>query len=76
MNAARWFQRREDYQPRQTPPASPFRKFDVKCLACGSYQLRLVAQMDEEAGEMSVVLVCNRCPQMEILPVTASPSGR
>jgi hypothetical protein len=41
----------------------------VKCLACGSYQLRLVAQMDEEAGEISVVLVCNRCPQMEILPV-------
>jgi hypothetical protein len=41
----------------------------VKCLACGSYQLRLVAQMDEEAGEMAVVLVCNRCPQREILPV-------
>jgi hypothetical protein len=79
MNAARWFQRREDYpppfhsgaasQPPQTPSASPFRKFDVKCLACGSYQLRLVAQMDEEIGEMSVVLVCNRCPQREILPV-------
>ena len=48
---------------------SPFRKFDVKCLACGSYHLRLVAQMDEEAGEMAVVLVCNRCPQREILPV-------
>jgi hypothetical protein len=31
--------------------------------------LRLVAQMDEEAGEMTVVLVCNRCPQREILPV-------
>jgi len=44
MNAARWFQRREDYQPRQTPLASPFRKFDMKCLVCGSYQLRLVAQ--------------------------------
>jgi hypothetical protein len=31
--------------------------------------LRLVAQMDEEAGEMSVVLVCNRCLQREILRV-------
>jgi hypothetical protein len=69
MNAARWFQRREDYQPRQTPPDSPFRQFDVKCLACGSYQLRLVAQMDEEAGEMAVLLVCNWCPQREILPI-------
>ena len=69
MNAARWFQRREDYQPPQTPPESPFRKFDVKCLACGSHQLRLVAHMDEEAGEIAVVLVCNRCPQRETLPV-------
>jgi hypothetical protein len=69
MNAARWFQRREDYQPPQTSSESPFRKFDVKCLACGSYKLRLVAQMDEEAGQMSVVLVCNLCRQREILPV-------
>ena len=69
MNAARWFQRREDYQPPRTPPESPFRKFDVKCLACGSYQLRLVTQRDEEAGEMSVVLVCNHCPQLEIVPL-------
>ena len=79
LGGARYFQRREDYQPPQTPSASPFRKFppslcygaasNVKCLACGSYQLRLVAQMDEEAGEMAVVLVCNRCPQREILPV-------
>jgi hypothetical protein len=75
MNAARYFQRREDYQPLQTPSASPFRKFDVKCLVCGSYQLRLVAQMDEEAGEMAVVLVCNHCPQREILPVNYLAQG-
>jgi hypothetical protein len=25
--------------------------------------------MDEKAGEMSLVFVCNRCPQREILPV-------
>jgi hypothetical protein len=58
---------REDYQLAKTPEESPFRKFDVKCLACGSYQLRLVAQIDEEAGEMAVVLACNRCPQREQL---------
>jgi hypothetical protein len=75
MNAARWFQRREDYQPPQTPSESPFRKFDVKCLACGSYQLRLVAQMDEEAGEMVVVFVCNHCSQREILPVIYLAQG-
>jgi hypothetical protein len=69
MNAARCFQRREDYQPPQTPRESPFRKFTVRCLACGSYQLRLVAQFDEAAGEMAVVLVCSKCPQRETLPV-------
>jgi len=29
----------------------------------------MVAQTDEEAGEMAVVLVCNRCQQREKLPV-------
>jgi len=61
--------RREDYQPRQSPAGSPFRRFDVTCLHCGSYDLRLAALMDEEAGEMAVVLVCNKCQQREILPV-------
>jgi hypothetical protein len=49
-NSARWFQRREDYQPRQTPKDSPFRQFDVKCLACGSYQLRLVPAKHAKRG--------------------------
>jgi len=35
----------------------------------GSYQLRLIARMNEEAGEMSSALVCNRCSQREILHV-------
>jgi hypothetical protein len=69
MNAQRWFQRKEDYAPRQTPAGSPFRQFDVTCLKCGSYDLRLAAQMDEESGEMIVVLVCKKCRQQEILPV-------
>jgi hypothetical protein len=61
--------RREDYQPRQSPAGSPFRRFVVKCLHCGSYDLRLVAQMDEELGEIAVVLVCKYCRQQEIVPV-------
>lgn len=61
--------RREDYQPRQTPAGSPFRRFDVTCLKCGSYDLRLVAQMDEDVGEMAVVMVCKNCRQQEIVPV-------
>ena len=61
--------RREDYQPRQTPRASPFRQFDVTCLHCGSYELRLASQMDEEAGEMAVVLVCKKCRNQERIPV-------
>ena len=69
MNAARCFIRRDDYQARQTPRESPFRQFDVKCLKCGSYQLRVVSQLDEEAGELAVLLVCNKCRQREILPV-------
>jgi hypothetical protein len=69
MNASCYFQRREDYQPPKTPRKSPFRKFTVRCLACDSYQLRLVAQFDEATGEMEVVLVCTRCPQREKVPV-------
>ena len=69
MNAARWFQRREDYQPPQTPADSPFRKFEVRCIACGSHRLRLVAQFDEQSGEMAVVLVCTSCQQRETLPL-------
>jgi hypothetical protein len=69
MNSARAFMRREDYQPPQTPSESPFRKFDVKCLACGSYQLRLVAQMDEEAGENG------RGVRLQSLSATGNPAG-
>jgi len=61
--------RREDYQHRQTPSESPFRQFDVSCLHCGSYQVRLARQWDEESGEMALMLVCKFCRRMEILPV-------
>ena len=65
MNAARYFIRREDDVPRRTPAESPFRKFDAKCLKCGSYQLRLATEFDEEAGEVRLVLVCVKCRQQE-----------
>ena len=61
--------RREDYQPRQTPRESPFRQFDVTCLHCGSYELRLVSQMDEEDGELALMLVCQKYRNQERIPV-------
>jgi mono/diheme cytochrome c family protein len=67
MNAARWFMRREDYQPPQTPAESPFRRFKVSCLACHSYRTRLEAHFDEDTGEMTLLLVCLRCHQREKL---------
>jgi hypothetical protein len=70
MNAARWFMRREDYQPPRTPAESPFRRFKVSCLACRSYRTRLEAQFDEETGEMTLLLICLRCRQWEKLKAT------
>ena len=68
MNAARDFQRPEDYQPPQTPADSPFRKFTVHCLKCGSYRLRLAAQFQEETGQTVAILICTHCRQTETLP--------
>jgi transcription elongation factor Elf1 len=65
MNAARYFMRREDYQERTTPADSPFRKFIIHCLKCGSYQLRVISTYDEEVGEHRVALHCPRCGQTE-----------
>jgi hypothetical protein len=31
--------------------------------------------MDEEAGEMAVVLICNHCSQREILPMNYLAQG-
>jgi hypothetical protein len=69
MNAARWFQRREDYQPPQTPVDSPFRRFQVSCLNCGSFRLRVIGEFDPEAGELKVFLFCPACRARERLPV-------
>lgn len=69
MNSARWFIRREDDEPPRTPPESPFRRFDAKCLKCGSYDLRLTGAYDEGVGEARLVLLCGRCRQVEHVPL-------
>lgn len=67
VNSARYFIRREDDEPPRTPPESPFRRFDAKCLKCQSYQLSLATEFDEQSGELSLVLTCRRCRQQEKL---------
>ena len=62
--------RREDYEPPRTPPESPFRCFDVKCLKCKSYKLCLISEFDDEAGEMRLILACTSCRQREVLKVS------
>ena len=56
------------HRPR-TPPESPFRLFNVKCLKCGSYHLCLASDFDDEAGELRLTLTCSRCRQCEMLKV-------
>jgi len=41
----------------------------ISCTVRATMTLRLVTQMDEESGEMAVVLVCKKCRQREILRV-------
>jgi len=53
----------------QTPADSPFRGFDVKCLKCHSYRLRLVSEFDDDSGELRIILTCTRCRQRETMPV-------
>ena len=53
MNGARYFMRREDYQLPQTPADSPFRRFNMSCLKCGSFKLRVISEYDSESGEGS-----------------------
>jgi hypothetical protein len=69
VNNARHFIRREDDEPPRTPPESSFRRFDVKCLKCGSYRLALTSGFDETTGEQRLLLTCSRCRQSEILKV-------
>lgn len=68
MNAARFFMRREDYQPPATHADSPFRRFTVRCLQCESFKLRVVSSHDDDTGETKTFLVCSRCGEHEELP--------
>jgi hypothetical protein len=61
--------RREDYQPPQTPRDSPFRRFTVSCLKCGSFKLKVIVEFDSDAGEQKVYLFCPSCREREQLPV-------
>jgi hypothetical protein len=80
MNAARYFQRREDYQPPQTPSDSPFRRFKVNCLKCNSCRLRVIDEFDAESGEVKVYLFCPQCREREAMPIGRSqpfaPNGK
>ncbi len=53
--------------PPPTPPESPFRQFEVRCLRCGSYQLRMLAEYDEDEGALVTRLACSRCRNAEVL---------
>jgi hypothetical protein len=72
MNAARWFQRREGYQPLTTSLDSPFRRFTVSCLKCGSFKLQVIGEFDSDAGELKIFHVCPSCRECEQLPVCQS----
>jgi hypothetical protein len=70
VNSARYFMRREDYQPPKTNADSPFRRFNVSCLKCNGIKLRVICEYDGEAGEMKVYLFCPKCREREMLPTS------
>ncbi len=69
MNGARYFQRREDYQPPQPRNPAVCTRFDISCVKCGSANLKIIGSTDEESGELAVYLFCPRCQIRERLNV-------
>jgi hypothetical protein len=65
MNGARYFMRREEYQPPRTPPDSPFRQFVVRCLHCESFKLKLSVHYDEDEGAEILIMQCKQCRRSE-----------
>jgi hypothetical protein len=63
FGAARFFQRREEYQPPETPADSPFRRFTVSCLKCGSFKLQVIGEFDSEADKSFRHLTLNSSPR-------------
>jgi hypothetical protein len=74
FGAARFFQRREEYAPPQTPADSRFRRFKVSCLKCGSFKLKVIGELDSDAGGLKVFLFCPSCREREQLPVRQGKS--
>jgi hypothetical protein len=64
---ARYFMRKEECAPRKTPAESPFRNFDVRCLYCESYKLKLGVQFDESEGAEILIMQCTKCRKTEKL---------
>src|ERR1035437_1814465 len=69
FGAARFFQRREDYAPPQTPADSPFRRLTVSCLKSGNFKLRGIREFDSAAGELKAFLFCPSCRERKQQPV-------
>jgi hypothetical protein len=67
MNAARYFMRREDYQPKKARNEALLTLFDVSCVKCDSVNLKFIIEFDDELGETAVFLFCPRCRQRERL---------
>lgn len=59
---------------RPAAPSAPadciVRQFVLTCVRCGSLRLRVIAQQDEESGELKVFLCCPRCQSREALPLS------
>ena len=69
MNANRAFMRREDYQPNQPRNPAVAKLFDLSCVKCGSADIKIIGEHDEDAGELAVYLYCACCRVRERLNI-------
>jgi hypothetical protein len=69
MNGARYFLRREDYQPKKARNEALLTLFDVSCVKRDSVNLKFISEFDDDSGETAVYLFCPRCRQRERLRV-------
>jgi hypothetical protein len=67
---ARYFQPKEEYAEKHTQMDSPFNKFVVHCLHCGSFKLKVISEFDGDAGEAGIFLFCPSCRSREKLPAS------
>ena len=69
MNATSDLIRPQENPLPPTPLESQFWKFEVQCLACGSYRLHLQTPPREPAAPATFWLVCPRCGHREKMPL-------